>query len=204
MLMQSKKLFGTGLVAILAMLVTIDVWAHCGGNHTGNHPHCQGQGGGGEDPIFTAESLDPNIPAVDSYDVFQETTIVFRDAQFDLSQFEGTWDNSGGACDHGFTGGTFTIKPKSDSTPDLALLTATFQSELETGQVKTHVFTMEGLFDEPGNWPPSSGDPQTTITFDYWEVQAENKKAQRDDCAGESATVPDPNGPWTVAVTRQP
>ena len=63
---------------------------------------------------------------------------------------------------------------------------------------------MEGEFDEPDNWPPSGSDPETTVTFDYWEIHAENKKAQRDDCAGESATVPDPNGPWTITVTLKP
>jgi hypothetical protein len=81
--------------------------------------------------------------------------------------------------------------------PYTAYLTAYFQSELYSGATKTHYLFMEGEFDEPDNWPPSN---ETTVTFDYWEIYAENKKAQRDDCAGGSDLVPDPNGPWTMTV----
>ena len=61
---------------------------------------------------------------------------------------------------------------------------------------------MEGEFDEPDNWPPSETDPETTLTLNYWEFAAVNKKAQKKDCAGESDF---PAGTtWTVTVTRQP
>lgn len=191
-----------GMAGLWLLCIAPGAWAHCEGNHTGNHPHCQGAGQ--EDPVFTAESLDPDIPPIDSYSVFQETTVTFRHAQLDLSGFEGTEAGTGSPCDHGVRTGTFTIKPAADSTPDLALFTATFQSELVSGKSVTHVLRMEGLFDEPANWPPGEADPSTTVSFDYWSVEAENNKAQRDDCAGESGSVPDPDGPWTVVVTRQP
>ena len=192
---------GFGLAAACLLLAT-SAWAHCAGKHGPGHPHCSG--GGQEDPVFTADSFDPDIPPVNSFSLDGEDRIVFRDAQVDFSQFEGTWQGSGAACNHGVRTGTFSLRPKSTENPAVAVLRAYFQSELESGNTTTHFFTFEGVFDEPGNWPPSASDPVTSLTFDYWEFYAENKKARRSDCAGESSTVPDPNGPWTITVTRQP
>lgn len=72
--------------------------AHCGGNHTGNHPHCIGGGtsGGDSDPVFTVESLDPGLPPVDSYSLNPGDVITFRGATVDLSQLAGTLDSGGG------------------------------------------------------------------------------------------------------------
>ena len=44
---------------------------------------------------------------------------------------------------------------------------------------------MDGTFQDPQNWPPAPGT-SSTVAFDFWEFFAENKKARRQDCAGES------------------
>ena len=171
-------------------------------DHKPNHGGGGNPGGGTEDPIFTADSADPMIPPVDSYSLDRDEQIVFRTARMDLAQFGGMFD-IGGACNHGFTDpGTLVLKPKSNQNP-AAVLEFWFQSALLSGDTFMHRFYMEGDFEDLGNWPPSVGNP-TTLTFKYWEVAAENKKAQKQDCAGESKSFPDLDGPWTVTVSRQP
>jgi len=195
-------LVGLGFAALYLVLAAPAAWAHCGGKHGPSHPHCSG--GGQEDPVFTADSLDPDIPPVNSFSLDGEDIIVFRNAQVDFTQFEGAWAGSGAPCNHGIRIGTFSLKPKSSQNPEVAVMTSYFQSELEeTDDTTMHFFTLEGVFDDPSNWPPSAGNP-TSMTFSYWELYAENKKARRADCAGESPSVSDPNGPWTITVTRQP
>ena len=193
------------VTACLLLLSSSLAWAHCGGNHTGNHPHCNGGGssGGDPDPVFTAESLDPDIPPIDSWSLDPGDVIVYRQATVDLSQFDGTWE-SGGACNHGIRTGTLSTRPKSSQDPDIAVLRFGFRSELESGKEAHHIFVMEGVFDEPTNYPPSEADPETSFTLESWEVSAEQKKAQREDCAGGSPSIPDPAGPWSVTITRQP
>jgi hypothetical protein len=153
------------------------------------------------DPVFTADSTDPYIPPIDSHDLGHDWAIVFRNADMDLTQFTGSWD-SGGSCNHEAPPSTIVLKPKSKKNPLVARLEFWFLSSLESGDIVSHLFYMEGVFDEPDNWPPlDTDDPETTLTFNYWEVKAENKWAQRQDCAGEEW---DPSGPWTVTVTRKP
>lgn len=173
---------------ISAAVFSTTSWAAKGGN---------GNPGGGEDPVFTVESSVPLIPAVDSYSLDRGGHIVFRNAEMDLSEFSGT--NADGACHHGFNEGTLTLKPKSDKNPAVARLHFWFKGRLDSGALVTHLFAMEGDFNDPGDWPPSD---TTSITFDYWEVAAENRKAQRQDCAGDHATYPDANS-WTITVTRK-
>lgn len=202
---MSTRVITRCLAGLCLLFASAGVWAHCDGNHTGDHPHCTGGGtsGGDPDPVFTAESLNPYIEPVDSYSLDPGDVIVYREATVDLSQFAGTWE-SGGTCDHGIRTGTLSTRPKSSQLPDIAVLQFGFRSVLESGKEAHHVLIMEGQFDEPNNWPPSATDPETTLTLDYWEYAAENKKGQREDCAGASPSVPDPSGPWTVTVTRKP
>jgi hypothetical protein len=159
-----------------------------------------GVGGGEPDPDFTAESLDPLIPAIDSYSLDSGEQIVFRNAQMDLSQFVGS--DSNGACNHGFKDGTLVLKPKSTNNPAVATLVFWFKSDLESGSSVMHRFAMEGEFDQAGDWVPSTTNPVANLTFNDWEVAAENRKAQKQDCAGNFQNYPD--GSWTVTVTRQP
>ena len=89
------------------------------------------------------------------------------------------------------------LKPKSRKVPDIARLEYWFKGELlESGDVVTYLLVMEGKFDEPDNWPPTDF---TTVSFNYWELAAENKWAQRQDCAG---AFGDALYPWSVTVTR--
>jgi hypothetical protein len=186
------------LLSFAMMVAASPAFAKPGnGNGGGN-----GGGGGGPDPVFVVESTDPTILAPESYSLDRGEQIVFRDADMDLGQFDVTYQG-GGDCDHGPSHGTLVLKPKSSNNPSVAVLSFWFQAALEFGEpgdTVMHQFYMEGEFDEPDNWPPSEAYPETTVTFDYWEIRVENKKAQRNDCAGESATVPDPNGPWTITV----
>ena len=155
-------------------------------------------GAGPNDSVYTIESLDPYIPQVDSHSVDSDGQIVYYGAM-DLSGFVGS--DSSGACDHGFNDGIIVVYPQSRKNPLAAELIFWFEGILESGDAVTHLLTMQGQFDEPDNWPPSAGDPETTITLNYWEFAAENRKAQRQDCAGESDF---PAGPWTVTVTLKP
>lgn len=197
--------FRSILLTSIFLLFNPLAWAHCGGNHSGSHPHCSGggTGGGDQDPVFTAESLNPDIPPVDSYSLDPGGVIVYREATVDLSQFWGTNSDSS-ICNHGVRTGTLSTRPKSSQDPDIAVVRFGFRSELDNGKEAHHVFVMEGVFDEPLNYPPSEADPETTLTLEYWELHAEQKKAQRSDCAGESGSIPDLDGLWTVTVTRQP
>lgn len=151
-------------------------------------------------PVFTVYSEGLIDPAVDSYSMDRDWQIVFRDAYMELSEFVGT--DSNGECNHGFRPGIIVLKPKSRKNPLIAKLEFWFPSELESGDTVSHLFIMEGVFDEPGNWPPTEVDPSTSLTFNYWEVAAENKWAQRQDCAGGTTEEEYPEDPpWTVSVT---
>lgn len=155
---------------------------------------------GPNDPVFTVESGNPFIPAVDSHSL-DDAQIVFYGAQVDLSIFEGKLEN-GDPCFHADSTGTLVIHRASRKNPQAAELVFWFPGMLESGEYATHSFTMQGWFDEPDNWPPTVGDPVTTVTFEYWEFEAENKWAQRLDCAGSYDYSG--AGPWTVTVTRKP
>jgi hypothetical protein len=152
-------------------------------------------------PVFTVYSGGLIDPAIDSYSMGRDWQIVFRDAYMELSEFVGR-NSLGDYCNHGFRPGIIVLKPKSRKNPLIAKLEFWFHSELESGESAPHLFIMEGVFDEPGNWPPTEADPHTTLTFNYWEVAAENKWAQRQDCAGGTTEEEYPDGPWTVSVTR--
>jgi len=192
------------LILATSILVVPDSLAKKGGNGGGGGG---GNGGGGADPDFTAASADPVIPAIGSYSLDTGGQIVFRNAQMDLFQFEGILKN-GDSCNHwdlnygSLNDGTLVLKPKSSNNPTTAVLSFWFQSVLESGDTVMHLFTMEGEFDAQDDWPPSVENPVTAVMFNYWEVAAENKKAQRQDCAGE---LPDnSSSTWSVTVTRQP
>jgi len=185
----------TAALFILGM-ASGSVYAAKGGNkNSGGDPS-----GGYIDAVFIVDSLDPPIPPVASNSADTKGQVVWY-GQMDLSQFEGTWD-SGGVCFHeGLRDGIIVIYPQSSKSPLNAELIFWFNAPLESDDSVTYLLTMQGQFDEPDNWPPSVDDPQTTITLNYWEFAAENRKAQQQDCAGSSDF---PAGPWTVTVTRVP
>ena len=100
--------------------------------------------------------------------------------------------------------GIMVLQPKSKNVQAVVRLEYWFEAELESLDVVTYLLVMEGKFGDPDNWPPTEADPVATLSFNYWELAAENKWAQRQDCAGGSADYPDPDGSWIVSVTREP
>jgi hypothetical protein len=184
-------------------LVTVTAEAAKGGNGGGNN-------GGGKDNdgqadiVLTVESSDPAIwsayPLQDeiiSHDVSSQGQSVYYDVSLDMSLFAGSLD-SGPACDQGIRDGVLVIAPNPKTGPVIAELLFWFTSELESGDGVTHLFRMDGEFTDPQNWPPAPGT-STDVMFNFWEFFAENRKAQRQDCAGESAY---PAGPWYFTVSQ--
>ncbi len=191
----------TTLIILLAMMAS-PVQAGKGDNNRGGKVD-----EGPADPVFTVESTDPKIESailgateVTSHSMNSQGQVVFYNVLMDMAQFAGSWD-IGGACDHDWRDGILVLAPKSKQGPLVAEALFWFNSELESMDGATHLMTLEGVFDEPDNWPPLGSDEETTITFNYWEFKAENKKARRQDCSGESGY---PAGPWTFTVTRLP
>ena len=196
--MKRFKMIAIITALSILCLASSAVLAHHNPGHNG------GGGGGGEpgpgpnDPVYTVASTNPPIPEVASHSLDGGGQIVFYDALVDLSAFEGTLE-SGEACSHGERIGTLVIHRESRKNPTAAELLFWFRGALESGEFATHYFMMRGGFDESENWPPTESDIETTVTFENWAFEAENKPAQRQDCAGEYdySGV----GPWTVTVT---
>ena len=155
-----------------------------------------------DDPVFTAFSDNPPIAPIDSHSLDNGGQIVFRHTEMDLSQFEGS-DAAGDECflRRPADNGILVLKPKSRKVATVARLEYWFQAELDSGDTVTHLFVMEGEFENMDDWPPLGDETETTLTFNSWEFAAENKWAQRQDCAGESYDFSDP--PWTVTITRE-
>lgn len=210
--MKLSKLATISTLTLILATISSPVLAAPGGNGGGNGGGNNG-GGGKEDEgpagiVLTVESTYPliysSIPGsneIQSHGVSSQGQAVFYDVFMDLSQFEGNFDRyPDDSCNHGTPDGILVIQPKSNSGP-MAQLTFWFNSELESFDGVTHLFQMEGTFDDLGNWPPAPGT-STQVIFDSWMFSAENRKAQRQDCAGES---PYPSGSeWIFTVTQAP
>lgn len=204
---NTSGVIGCILFALCSLLTSSSLVAHCDGNHTGNHPHCNGGGssGGDQDPIFTAvgEDLSTDPPTalfseVDSHSLDPGDVIVYRNVTMDLTGF----DNLTG-CSHGVKTGTLSTKPKSSEDPQIAVVRFGYRSLLESGKEAHHILVMEGSFRDQYNWPPSVGNPATLYDFFFWDLAAEQRKARRSDCAGNS--IDDGlGGDWELTVIRQP
>jgi hypothetical protein len=180
--------------AIIIALATGNAFAAKGGNKGGNDGGSDDDGGGGSTTTFALESISPYIPLVTGG--IQRGQGVFY-GQMDLSEFPGTYDNLT-SCSNGLLDGIIVIYPQSSKNPQAAEMIFWYDDALQSGDAITHLLTMTGKFDEPGNWPPTAANPETTVTLEYWEFAAENRKAQRQDCSGSYAF--DGSGPWTVTV----
>ncbi len=199
--MKLSKFFSITTVVLITASVAGNAIAGKGGNKDKGGD----DSGGFIDATFIVDSSAPSIPPVASNSADSKGQLVFYAGDntvaadgMDLSLFEGSYDN-GTPCSNGFLDGIIVIYPQSSRNPGSAELILWYSDDLESGDEVTHLLTMQGTFDEPANWPPSEEDPQTTITLNYWEFAAENRKAQRQDCSGSSDF---PAGPWTVTVTR--
>jgi hypothetical protein len=184
------------LITSVFMILAFDTAWGKGGNG--------GNGGGGKvdegpaDPIFTAESLDLELFPVDSHSASSKGQIVFHHALMNLGYFPGT--SPSGSCDHGEIDGLLVLQPKYAQGPFIPELLYWFDAALESGDSVTHLLTMEGISDPSISWPPTIDNP-VTLQFNYWEFGAENKKAQRQDCAGFDESD---GAVWEITVSLQP
>jgi hypothetical protein len=167
------------------------------------------KGGGGDDggvgnsnALVYLDNDSPRIPCVESESFNNNGQVVFY-GQMDLSQFPGSYNN-GDICPKGMTEGIIVIQPRSNNNPQAAEMIFWYNDTLDSNETATHLLTMTGTFDERDNWPPTTGDIYSSVTLEYWEFAAENRKAQRKDCAGKYDYPGAGNqdaGPWTVTVT---
>lgn len=160
-----------------------------------------GGGAGNQNALVSLESSSPHIPYVESQSFDNKGQVVFY-GHMNLSEFEVSYDN-GELCAYDqtaedLTNGIFVIHPISSTNPGAVEMTFRFSGFLDNDEQAAHILSMTGSFDEPPNWPPTVDDPETTLTFEYWEMAAENRKAQRKDCSGSrDYNVP---GSWTVYI----
>jgi hypothetical protein len=147
-----------------------------------------GNGGGGDPVFYSADSFDLGFGAVDSNGT-DSTQLVFPNTPVNLG-FTG--------CDYatGFSNGHLVLQPESSKNPVTATLTFWFKGTLNNGDVVSYRLYMTGDFSDFSDWPPADS---SQLDFDYWEVAAENKKAQRQDCEGSGGPALEP---FTVTVTR--
>ena len=164
----------------------------------------KGGGGGGDDggvgnsnALVSLNNVNPDIPYVESESFNNNGQVVFY-GQMDLSLFPGSYNN-GDACDKDLTDGIIVIQPRSNTNPQAAELIFWYNDTLDSDETATHLLTMTGTFDNLDNWPPTAEDIYSSVTLEYWEFAAENRKAQRKDCSGKY--VYSGAGPWTVTIT---
>ena len=182
------------------MIMTLNTaWAKGGNGNGGNG----GNGGGGKvdegpaDSVFAAESEDLELIPVDSHSASSKGQIVFHHALMNMGNFPGM--SPGGSCDHGLIDGLLVIQPKYAQGPFIPELIYWFDAALESGDSATHLLTMEGISDPSITWPPTMNNP-VTLELNYWEFGAENKKAQRQDCAGSDDSD---NVIWEITISLQ-
>ena len=136
-----------------------------------------------ESPSVTIWPADPANTEIKSHGVSSQGQAVFYEVMMDMGQFAGT--NSSGACDHSFRNGILVIEYENQTNPEMAQLLFWFNAPLESGDSATHLLRMDGVFLDTQNWPPAPGT-DSIVEYHFWEFFAENKKARRQDCAGES------------------
>ena len=159
------------------------------GNGGGNG----GGGNGGEDEIVYSAAGDLiNEPAagyIDSTNL-NFADIIFRpDAGFtlDLNGFDVNGPDGPCANFSATTTGSLVLGPGDSAAPESAELRFGFQGLLSDGSnTVQHYLVMHGTMS--GDWPPTGSDT-TEFTFTDWSIEAENKKSQRSDCAGDGDGV---------------
>lgn len=186
----SKK---THIAAMAALVSLIHIAAHAAPGGKGGGGGTNGGGKEDEGPagiVVTVESPsvpiwpeDPAATEMSSHGVSSQGQVVFYNVIMDMSQFEGT--NSGGSCSHDDRSGILVIEHANNSNPEMAQLLFWFNAPLDSGSNVTHLLRMDGVFLDPQNWPPAPGT-DSIVEYNIWEFFAENKKARRQDCAGES------------------
>jgi hypothetical protein len=192
--MKLSKKIQIASIALIMTLVTASAAAAPGGNGGGNGGGNNSGGKEDEGPagiVVTVESTnvsiwpeDPEATEIPSHGVSSQGQAVFYDVMMDMSQFGGT--DAQGTCNHGERSGILVIEHENRTNPEMAQLLFWFNALLvESGDSATHLLRMDGVFLDSQNWPPAPGT-DSIVEFNFWEFFAENKKARRQDCAGES------------------
>lgn len=188
---MSRKIQISSMSALM-LLATVSAHAAPGGNGKGGGGN---NSGGKEDEgpagiVVTVESTnvaiwpeDPAATEIPSHGVSSQGQAVFYDVMMDLGQFGGT--DSSGSCEHGIKSGILVIEHENMTNPEMAQLLFWFNAPLDSGDAVTHLLRMDGVFLDTQNWPPAPGT-DSIVEYNFWEFFAENKKARRQDCAGES------------------
>lgn len=170
------NLVGTALCAVLGLCVAASPLQAKKNN---------GVGQGSEPVYYFASSSYLGFSEVDSNGT-DSKQLVFRDTPIQIDVLtDCPYDTLDGAND-GVITGVLVLQPKSNKNPYVATLTFWFEAPLggPTGDPVTHRLYMEGRFDPDNedNWPPNPGVPHTLEFDEYWEVAAENPRAQKSDC----------------------
>lgn len=177
---QENILVNTFLALVLALSCSTGAFAAKGGGGKGGGNAGSGDGGG-ETPVYTADG-DLLSNAVDSTNLSFDD-IIFRPSAgftFDLSGFTPVSGPNGTCAPYSnVQTGTLVLTTGDSASPGSAELRFGFQEQLTNGKTVQHYLIMQGTMD--GNWPPTG---TTLMTFTSWEIAAENKNAQRDDCDG--------------------
>lgn len=186
-------------ITTAALLITLATCPAYGGNGNG-----KGNGGGddgGNDPggISNArvylEQDNPGIPYVESESFDNKGQVVFY-GHMNLKGFNGQYNNGDPCIRYDEpTEGIIVIHPLSNNNPEAAELIFWYRDILDSGDTIQHLLTMTGTFEDSNDWPPAG---ETTVRLETWEFSAENKKAQRQDCAGDG--IDD----YEIVVTRVP
>lgn len=177
-------------VLVLGLAVNGTAFAKKGGGNGGGNA---GGGNGGEDEaVYSAAGNLINLPAAGYIDSTNLNfgDIIFRPSAgftFDLSGFDVSLDPDDplDPCDNfsDTTTGTLVLAAGDSANPGSAQLRLGFQGLLSDGsKTVQHYLVMNGTMS--GDWPPSGSDT-TELTFTDWSIAAENKKSQRNDCAGD-------------------
>lgn len=193
MLLKPRLLICTMLTTTLLMAgisIAGSAFAKSGGGKGGGN--AGGGNGGADEIVYSAAGDLVNEPAagyIDSTNLNFDD-IIFRPSAgftFDLSGFD--VNGPDGPCTNfsATTTGTLVLGPGDSAAPGSAELRFGFQGLLSDGSnTVQHYLVMHGVMS--GAWPPVGSDV-TMLEFTDWSIEAENKKSQRNDCAGDGDEV---------------
>lgn len=170
--------------------------AHCAGRHTGDHPHCTGDGGGGGGEYDVTVSGDlsfaDTLTGVDGGGSSKPVNVYFQFPELDLGfffdKFGGVDGLDGQRCFSGAhwgdSGSAITISQLRDDSARVRIWFRGFGRDGET-EVK-YQLVMSGGFPDPEDWPPAV---ETTAVLTDWYMETESKKA-KNPCRSELFTEP--------------
>lgn len=182
-----ERLIKTGIFLVTLSFINlfgVCAWAKPGNGNGGGDA---GGGSGGTDELVYLASDDYGLVATEIESTsLNFTDIIFRQVVLDLSAF-----TVGGADwlpgNFGITQGTMVIGPNPELANHDSEMKFWFTAPLN-GKNTQYYLSMYGNL--AGDWFPVAG---SVMTFDNWELMAENRKARKTGCYGSSFTDPLPD-----------